>query len=188
MEAQNAYTFELMTTDGAVTVPFMGDIKSSSFISNYLLDMNLLDVRHIELLDLGDRNMTRDDIIRFYHIWDYLSSTKEGLEFTKDIRPDYFEDNQKEMLDYLPAGLYEILKPTQADIINHKEWLDAETAILPNEMDTTVETQQLLKNIPFQVLVKYINYANFLAIDIMINLCAKLIADYLKYFIKIKKA
>jgi hypothetical protein len=54
-------------------------------------------------------------------------------------------------------------------------------------MDTTTETQQLLKNIPFQILVKYINYANFLAIDIMINVCAKLIADYLKYFIKIKK-
>lgn len=187
MEQQtNTYTFEIMTTDGVLRQSFSGDISTSSFVYNYVKDMFITD-NHIELVSIGDRNMAAHDCDLFYAIWQYLSSTPVGIEFAKNINPDFFEDKGADPSEFLPEELYILLKPTTKDIIMHKEWLANASTVSMTDMDSNTNTISLLKMRPFLQLVNCINYANFLGIESIIQLLAKLIAEYTKVFIKIRR-
>jgi len=185
--AQHAeYMFEIMTTEGIQKQTFNGDITTSSFISNYIKDMGIED-NNIDLIAIGERNMSTRDIVVFYSIWQYLSGTAEGCAFTKNINPSYFDDYGCEQSEFLPSTLNDILIPTEQDIIHHKEWLTTVSNVNMSDMDTNNDTIKLQKMMPFLRLVNCINYANFLGIDSMIQLFAKLIAEYTKVFIKIRR-
>lgn len=176
------YTFEFMTTDGPESAPFSGDISMSSFVENYVKDMEIED-GHIDMVGFGDRGMSRNDIIQFINVWCYMS----GSEFAEHISPEYFEDKGNMPEEFLPAALYAILTPCAQDIEQHKQWLLEKTTVSESELDTHTVTVQLCKFMPFLTLAKFINYANFLGIDPMIQLFAKLICEYSKLFISIKR-
>jgi hypothetical protein len=187
METQTetiAYIFEFISIDGAVTIPFHGDINMSSFIENYIKDMVIED-RQIDLTGFGDRGMTSNDIINFINVWSYMSTN--GSEFTEQISPEYFENKGNMPGEFLPAALYDILTPCDQEVALHKEWLLVKTIVPESELDTNIVTVQLSKFMPFTTLVKFINYANFLGIEPMIHLFAKLICEYSKLFISIKR-
>jgi hypothetical protein len=186
MAQQCEYTFEIMTTDGLQKLSFNGDITTSSFVSNYIKDMGIENT-HIELVAIGERNMSAHDIAVFYATWQYLSGTDEGCTFAKNINPEYFEEYGSDQSEFLPADLNDILTPTEQDIIQHKEWLTTVSNVNGADMDTNIDTIKLLKMMPFLRLVNCINYANFFGIDSMIQLFAKLIAEYTKIFIKIRR-
>lgn len=176
------YTFEFMSTDGPVTISFCKNINMSSFVENYIRDMDIEDGK-IDLTGFGDRGMSTNDIINFINVWRYMS----GSEIADQIAPEYFEDKGNMPEEFLPACLYAILTPCEQDLALHKEWLLAKTMVPESELDTNTVTIQLYKFMPFTTLVKFINYANFLGIDPMIHLFAKLISEYSKLFISIKR-
>lgn len=186
MEQICEYTFEIMTTDGIMSYQFTGDISTSSFVSNFVKDMEVED-GCISLSLIGDRNMSARDTNIFYSIWQYLSGTPAGIEFAKNISPDYFDDKGCEPAEFLPEELNTILNPVDQDIISHKEWLVTASNVTPDNMETNEITIQLLKFQPFITLSNLINYANFLGIEPMIQLFSKLIAEYAKLFIKIRR-
>lgn len=177
------YTIEFMSTDGIVTIPFKKDINMSLFIQNYVKDMGVEDGK-IDLTGFGDRGMTNNDIIQFIKVWQYISDS----EFATQITPEYFEDKGNMPEEFLPADLHAILTPCEQDVAQHKEWLLAKTTVPESELDTVTVTVQLCKFMPFLKLTKFINYANFLGIDPMIHLFAKLISEYSKLIISIKRA
>jgi hypothetical protein len=141
----------------------------------------------IELVTIGDRNMSMYDIEIFYSIWEFLSGTSGGIEFAKNINADYFDDKGCDISEFLPEELYTLLKPTAQDIITHKEWLVTVSTVAYDNMETNEFTVQLLKYKPFITLSNLINYANFLGIEPIVQLFAKLIAEYAKLFIKIRR-
>ena len=186
MEQQAKYTFEIMSTTGVVTYQFTGDIKTSSFVSNYITDMDITD-GNVSLIDIGDRNMSAREINLFYSAWQYLSGTPDGIKFASNINPDYFEDKGCELSEFLPAELNALLTPTDADFTHHKEWLAQSSTVTIDSLETNEITKQLLKYQSFITLANLINYANFLGIEPMIQLFSKLIAEYAKLFIKIRR-
>lgn len=188
MEHQTEYTFEIIVIDSVSIIiqPFVGDITTSSFMANYIKDMCIEDI-NISLVAIGYQNMSSRDITVFYSIWQYLSGTDEGRAFTPKINPAYFEEYGCEQSEFLPTELNTLLTPTEQDIAQHKEWLATVSTVGIADMDTNSNTIILLKMIPFLRLVNCINYANFLGIDSMIQLFAKLIAEYTKVFIKIRR-
>ena len=188
MEHQAEYTFEIIVIDSVVTLTqtFAGDITTSSFMSNYIKDMCIDDI-NINLVEIGYRNMSSRDIAVFYSTWQYLSGTVEGGEFAKKINPEYFEEYGCELSQFLPAELNTLLTATEQDVTAHKEWLATVSTVNMADMDSNTDIIFLLKMTPFLSLVNCINYANFLGIDSMIQLFAKLIAEYAKVFIKVRK-
>ena len=186
MEQHAEYIFEIMTTDGVLTQQFSCNIFTSSFLYNCIKDMGI-EGNNIELIAIGDRNMSARDITVFYSIWQYLTGTGEGNAFGKNINPEYFEEYGCEQSQFLPAELNTLLTPTEHDIHQHKEWLTTVSTVGIADMDTNSNIITLLKMTPFLRLVNCINYANFHGIDSMIQLFAKLIAEYTKVFIKIRR-
>ncbi len=186
MEQQAKYTFEIMSTTGVVTYQFTGDIKTSSVVSNYITDMGITD-GSISLIDIGDRNMTAHEINLFYSAWQYLSGTPAGIEFASNINPEYFAEKECKLSAFLPAELNAILTPTDADFTLHKEWLAQTSTVTIDNLETNETTKQLLQFQPFITLANLANYANFLGIESMIHIFAKLIAEYSKLFIKVRK-
>lgn len=188
MESQpNTYTFRHDTTDGQYVYTFSGDVGTSSFISNYIKDMNVSEGDVIELECVGHRDMSIKNLEQFLATWTFLTTTHDGVNFAKNINPDYFEDKEKDMTTYLPSKLYELLKPDEQDIEEHKKFLESDSIISYQELETNTYTKTLLCMMPLMKMVKYINYANFLGIDNMIGLFAKLIADYVVVFVKVRR-
>lgn len=180
MDEITEYTFDIMTTDGSVMrKKFTGSINTSSFISNYIKDMGMED-NHIELIHCGDRNMSSQDIELFYNIWQYLAGTVDGIIFAGKIGPDYFDEKGCELSQFLPVELLTLLTPSDEEIIQHKKFLAQKSTVTFDNMDTNEITVQLLKFQPFLTLTKLIMYANFLAIEPMLHLLAKLFAEYIK--------
>lgn len=175
------YIIDFMTTDGIVTTPFKIDISMSLVIQNYVKDMGVEDGK-IDLTVFGDRGMSGNDIIQFINIWQYMS----GSELATQISPEYFEDKGNMPDKFLPAELCAILAPCEQDVIHHKKWLLAKTTVPESEIDTNKVAVQLCKFMPFLKLANFINYANFLGIDPIIQLFGKLISEYSKLFISIK--
>ncbi len=89
----------------------------------------------------------------------------------------------------MTAKLAVLFRPTAADIAEHTKYLTSKFSMTEDQVkESPVLTKLLDKKLPFMTYVKFINFADFLAIDCMKNLMAAMFAGYMILYAGVAQA
>ena len=178
--------FKIATTDcGEIEITANVNIKSSNFISGYLTDMGLTE-EYIDIAQLGDNGLSATQARRFYTVWEYLCSDA-GAEYRERANIDYWQYRNYRLDDCLDEPLKMAMKATPEERAGVMADLARATTVPLAELETNEHTKEFLEKgyIGLNLVAELIKYANFLGIDICVNLFAGCFAGNMKRLVKV---
>lgn len=181
-----ATTFNLATTDcGNIEIKCNVNIKDSSFINGYLIDMGQQE-DYIDMVPLGNMGMTATQIQRFYSIWVYLSSPA-GIEYLERTDIDYWQFRNFRLDDCLDDTLKALMKALPEEYNEVFTDLVQNTVVPGDQLQINEHTKAFIEKgyIGLSHISELMKYADYLCIGACIRFFAGCFASHLKSLVKV---